>query len=322
VELWLEARPNHLSEVGELCELAEQAHLPGIAFNEMKSPPDLAACVALGKTTHARIVTSLLIAFPRSPTVAAYEAWHLQDMSGGRFELGLGTQVKGHIERRFGMEWFPPKPRMQEYIGVLRALWRRWQTGEPVDFDGKFYKVNLMTPDFDPGPLSVPGPRIHTGGLNAEPVTKRFTDEVILPAVDRGLAKGNRGRSDIVITGGAYIGVGETDDDIRQIRELVRYRIAFYSSTRTYRKPLEMEGWGEVSDVLHDLSLSGQWDHLAEHITDEMLDTFAVIGRYDSVGERIKERYGHFADRVYVGPLFSKSITPKNLRTLAESISS
>lgn len=337
MELWLEARPNHLSEVGELCEIVEQAQLPGIAFNEMKSPPDLAACVALGKTTRARIVTSLLIAFPRSPTVAAYEAWHLQDMSGGRFELGLGTQVKGHIERRFGMQWFPPKPRMQEYVAVLRALWRRWQTGEPIDFDGNFYKINLMTPDFDPGPLSVPAPRIHTGGLNegmcelagevsdgliiAEPVTKRYTDEVILPALDKGLARSNRSRSDIVITGGAYIGVGATDDEVRQIRELVRYRIAFYSSTRTYRRPLEMEGWGEVSDVLHDLSISGQWDRLAEHITDEMLDTFAVIGRYDSVGERIKERYGHFADRVYVGPLFSKSLTPTNLRTLAESIS-
>ena len=336
MELWLEARPNHLSEIDHLSDLAEQAHLPGIAFNEMKSPADLAACVALGKTTHARVVTSLLIAFPRSPTVAAYNAWHLQDMSAGRFELGLGTQVKGHIERRFGIQWHPPKPRMQEYVAVVRALWRRWQTGEPIDFEGAFYKVNLMTPDFDPGPLSVPVPRIHTGGLNegmcemagelsdgliiAEPVTKRYTDEVILPALDRGLAKSNRSRSDIIITGGAYIGVGETDDELRDIREIIRYRIAFYSSTRTYRRPLEMEGWGDVSDTLHELTIAGQWDRLAEHITDEMLDTFAVIGQYESIGDQIAERYGHFAQRVYVGPLFSKSLTPKNLRLLAKSI--
>jgi probable F420-dependent oxidoreductase len=336
MELWLEARPNHLSEIAALCDVAEQARLPGIAFNEMKSPPDLAACIALGKTTHTRVVTSLLIAFPRSPTVAAYGAWHLQDMSSGRFELGLGTQVKGHIERRFGMQWYPPKPRMREYVSVVRALWRRWQTGEPINFKGSFYTVDLMTPDFDPGPLSVAPPRLHTGGLNegmcelagelsdgliiAEPVTKRYTDEVILPALDRGLATSNRSRSDVVITGGAYIGVGETEDEVREIRELIRYRIAFYSSTRTYRRPLEMEGWGDISDVLHDLTISGQWDRLAEHITDEMLDTFAVIGRYDSISEKIAERYGHFADRVYVGPLFSKSLTPSNLRLLSTSL--
>jgi alkanesulfonate monooxygenase SsuD/methylene tetrahydromethanopterin reductase-like flavin-dependent oxidoreductase (luciferase family) len=193
-----------------------------------------------------------------------------------------------------------------------------------------------MTPDFDPGPLSVEPPRLHTGGLNegmcelagelsdgliiAEPVTKRYTDEVILPALDRGLAASNRSRSDVVITGGAYVGVGETEDELREIREIIRYRVAFYSSTRTYRRPLEMEGWGEISDVLHDLTISGQWDRLAEHITDEMLDTFAVIGRYDSISEQIAERYGHFADRVYVGPLFSKSLTPSNLRRLSTSI--
>ena len=127
MELWLEARPNHLSEISELSELVEQAGLPGIAFNEMKSPPDLAACVALEKTTHTRVVTSLLIAFPRSPTVAAYNAWHLQDISGGRFELGLGTQVKGHIERRFGVQWFPPS----------RACMSMSTLSEPFGVDGR-----------------------------------------------------------------------------------------------------------------------------------------------------------------------------------------
>ncbi len=161
---------------------------------------------------------------------------------------------------------------------------------------------------------------VSDGLIIAEPVTKRYTDEVMLPALDRGLARSHRSRSDIVITGGGYVGVGETEDDLRELREIIRYRVAFYSSTRTYRRPLEMEGWGDLSDVLHDLSISGQWDRLASNISDEMLDTFAVIGRYDSVAEQIAERYGHFAERVYVGPLFSRSLTPSNLRTLSKSL--
>ena len=150
---------------------------------------------------------------------------------------------------------------------------------------------------------------VSDGLIIAEPVTKRYTDEVMLPALDRGLARRDRSRSDIVITGGGYVGVGETEDDLRELREIIRYRVAFYSSARTSSATRDGR-LGDLSDVLHDLSISGQWDRLASHISDEMLDTFAVIGRYDSVADQIAERYGQFAERVYVGPLFQQEPHP------------
>lgn len=337
MELWLEARPERLSMVPELCEVVEEAGLAGLALNEVKSPPDFAALAAfhhLKKDT--KVVTSVLIAFPRSPTITAFNAWHLQDFSGGRFELGLGPQVKGHIVRRYGGEWHPPRPRLREYVNAVRAVWRSWQDGGQLDVQGKYYNLSLMTPDFNPGPIDAPFPPIHGAALNpamcelagevsdgliiAEPVTKRWTDEVMLPALDGGLEKSGRGRDDIVITGGGYIGVGETDEEVANVRERIRYRIAFYSSTRTYHGPLDLEGFGEISEPLHELSVNGRWDEMKAYITDEIVDRFAVIGRYDEVGERILDRYGHFAQRVYIGPLFSESITARNLKVLADSL--
>ena len=337
MELWFEARPERMSKVRELCEIVEGADLPGIALNEVKSPPDLVALSAFHELRKAtKVVTSILVAFPRSPAVSALNAWHLQEFSKGRFELGLGTQVKGHIERRYGMEWLPPQPRLREYIGAVRSVWDSWQTTSPLNVKGQYYNMNLVTPDFNPGPIDYAAPPIHTSGVNeamcrlggeisdgvifAEPITKRWTDEVMLPALDEGLAKSGRGRKDVVITGGGYVGVGETDDEVAKVRELIRYRIAFYSSTRTYLGPLKLEGFEDISQPLHKLSVTGRWDEMSKLVTDEILDRFAVIGRYDNVGDKLLARYGHFAQRVYVGPLFSQSITSRNLRKLADSI--
>lgn len=336
MDVWLEARPKRYSEIRELCEIGAEVGVTGLAFNEVKSPPDLAAAIAFSHAPQLRVVTSMLIAFPRSPMVTAYNTWHLQAYSQGRYELGLGTQVKGHIERRFSTPWAAPKQRMREYMEVLRATWATWERGAPLDVQGDNYQVTLMTDDFNPGPIGLPSPMIHTSAVNegmcelageisdglimAEPITQKYTDEVMIPAIDRGLAKAGRSRQDLTIMGGGYIGLGETDDEIEQVREHIRYRIAFYSSTRTYRRPLETHGWSEVSEPLHRLSMEQRWDELPKYISDEMLDTFAVIGRYDEVGERLKERYGHYADRIYVGPFLSKSVTAKNLKQLTKSL--
>ena len=335
MEVWLECRPVRLSEVKAIADLATDAGVAGIALNEIKCPPEVAAAVAFEHAPTVPVVSSVIIAFPRSPTVTAYNAWQLHHQSSGRFQLGLGTQVKGHMERRFGVRWRSPRKRLREYVECVRAIWNTWENDEPLDFAGDHYRVNLMSDDFNPGPNGLPFPLVHTAAVNegmcelageisdglimAEPLTKEYQETVMMPAIGRGIAKAGRSRADLIITGGGYIGLGESGD-LEEIREHVRYRIAFYSSTRTYRRPLELHGWGDISEPLHALSIAGRWGEMSKYINDEMLNTFALIGTYEEAAEKIVERYGGIADRVYIGPFLSKSLTVKNLRQVVKAL--
>src|SRR5581483_5007261 len=252
--------------------------------------------------------------FARNPMTTAMAAWDLQRFSQGRLRLGLGSQIKPHIENRFSMPWSRPVERMQEFVGALRAIWASWQHGGRLDFRGEFYQHTLMTPFFDPGPneygppmvvLAAVGERMTRAaaevadglmvhGLN----TGRYLREAILPAVDDVLSRTGRSRAEFELSSAAFVVTGLTDHEFETAAALARRQLAFYASTPSYRPVLDRHGWGELSDELNALSKRGQWEAMGGLIDDEMLATFAVVGEPDSIARRLLDRFGGVVDRI------------------------
>ena len=228
--------------------------------------------------------------------------------------LGLGSQVKGHIERRFGMKWESPGPKMRDVLAALRSIWRSWQTGEKLDFHGRFFKLDLMTPFFNPGPIGSPEIPIYVAGVNrgmyrlvgevgnglhVHPLhTIGYLKEIMMPALSQGLANAQRKREDVVIAGSVFAAVGENESQIRNVKEAYGSQIAFYASTRTYRKVMELHGWGDVADRLHEYSSRGEWDKMGTEINSEILGEFVVEGTWAGIAREIKKKYGGVLDRV------------------------
>ncbi len=312
-----------LATVPSVANAAENMGVDAIWSTETRHDPFLGLSLVAEHTTRMKLGTGIALAFTRSPMTIAYTSWDLQRMSNGRFILGLGTQVKGHVERRFGVKWEPPAAKMREVITLLRAIWKRWQRGEKLDFRGRYYSVNLMTPFFDPGPISKPEIPIFVAavnesmcrlagelcqGLHVHPFhTVRYLKEVVLPAVEDGSRKAGRHRTDIDIAGSIFVAPGDTREEIQRIREVMRQQIAFYGATRTYRRVLDLHGWGEVSDRLHAKSVSGDWHGMPSEISEAMLDEFVLQGRWDALPDLIKERYNDTLDRVRLYLPFEES---------------
>ena len=303
------------AEVGELSRKAEGFGFDCLWVNETKHDPFVQLAVAATATQRISLGTSIALAFTRSPTTLAYTGWDLQGLSGGRFILGLGSQVKGHIERRFGLRWEHPASKMRDTILAIRAAWEAWRTGSKLDYKGKFYKIDLMTPFFSPGsegkaaPVYVAGVnagmcRVAGGvaeGLHVHPLhTVRYLREVVEPAVETGLGRSGRERKGFSVAASVFAAVGDNQAEIKGVREGYRQQIAFYASTRTYRKLMELHGWGDVCDRLHELTLRGDWGGLAEEVSDEMLDAFVVGGEWGEIGKEIQGRYEGLVDRVRV----------------------
>ena len=286
----------------------EEIGYDSIITPEAGHDPFLPLMIVAEHTQRVKFGTGVAIAFPRSPFVVAQIAWDLQRYSGGRFILGLGTQVKGHNERRYSTPWpSPPGPRLREYILCLKAIFKTFQTGARPDFAGKHYQFSLISPFFNPGPNQngrVPiyisavnkyncrlvgelcdGIRMH--GFN----TPKYTKEVILPSIEEGAKKAGRKLTDIDIVGGGFIVTGKNQEEIEKAKAPVKQQIAFYGSTRAYFPVLELHGWGEVGQRLFRLSMEGRWAEMADEITDEMLDEFAIVCTYDELAPRLKQRY-------------------------------
>ena len=271
------------------------------------------AVAALG-TQSIRITTGIAVAFARSPMSAAYQANDLQLLSGGRFTLGLGSQVKPHIVRRFSMEYSRPAARMREYILAMRAIWHAWETTERLDFRGDFFAHTLMTPFFDPGPnphgypqilLAAVGPLMtEVAGEVADGIvchgfsTERYLREVTLPALQRGAAKAGRELDRFELNAPGFVVAADTEEEMAAGIAEVRRQIGFYGSTPAYRGLLELHGWGGLGDELTELSKRGDWERLSTLIDEEMLNTFAVIGTPEEVVAELKRRYGDVATRV------------------------
>lgn len=301
------------AEVAGLAKKAEEFGFDCLWVNETKHDPFVQLALASTTTSRIGLGTSIALAFTRSPTTLAYTSRGLQSASEGRFILGIGSQVKGHIERRFGMKWEPPAPKMKETVLAVRAVWESWQEGKPLDFRGRFFRLDLMTPFFSPGPIDHPPIPIYVAGVNpgmcrvagmvadglhVHPLhTVRYLREVIRPALDEGAAKAKRdGRATVAAS--VFAAVGGTENEIRNAREALRKQIAFYASTRSYRRVMALHGWGDVCDRLHAMSTKGEWDKMGEEVGREMLEKFVVEGSWEEIGEALATRYGTLVDRI------------------------
>ena len=297
-----------LKDVATPAQAAEAIGFDAVWTSETQHDPFLPLTQLAAHTTRLHFGTAVAIAFARSPMSMAYTAWDLARQSDGRFILGLGTQVQAHIERRFGMTWSPPVPRLREYVQALRAIWTAWQTGGKLNFRGEEYKLTLMTPFFSPGPIDHPQVPIFIAGVgvplcklagevadgfHVHPFhTRRYLSEVVLPAIDAGAQKADRKRAEIQIATLAFAAVN--DQEIEQMRA----QIAFYASTPSYRPVLDLHGWGSIGAELGPLAVRGKWDEMPRLISDEMLETFVVIGTWDDLAAKLRARYDGLLDRV------------------------
>ncbi|HET6782024.1 MAG TPA: TIGR03617 family F420-dependent LLM class oxidoreductase [bacterium] len=302
-----------LREVPTLAGAAEEIGVDGIWFTETSHDPFLPAVLAAEHTARVSIGTAVAIAFTRSPTLLAYLAWDLAAQSGGRFVLGLGTQVKAHIIRRFGMTWDPPAPKLRESVQAIHAVWDAWRTRDPLRFRGRFYNLSLMTPFFTPAPLDAKIP-IFTAGVNpplcriagqvadgfvVHPFhTRAYLRDVVLPAVRTGRTKTGRDTVPFTIAATVFTATGETAGDVARARDEVRRTVAFYASTPSYRRVLAHHGWQEVGERLSGRAARGEWTAMAAEVSDEMLEAVAVIGRAEEIGPEIMDRYRGLVDRI------------------------
>ncbi|UCE87254.1 MAG: TIGR03617 family F420-dependent LLM class oxidoreductase [Deltaproteobacteria bacterium] len=286
---------------------AEALGFDGVTTPEAGHDPFLPLAIAAEHTQRIALGTNVAIAFPRSPMVTAQMAWDLQQLSGGRFQLGLGTQVKGHNERRYAAPWTaPPGPRMREYLLCLKAMFESFQSGKQPDFKGRHYQFTLMSPFFNPGPIDHPHVPLYIAavneymarlsgelcdGLRLHPIaTFRFTEEVVRPAVEAGARKAGRERADVDVIGAPFLAVGRDEGEIESAKQALKQHIAFYASTRTYHSVLEFHGWQDVGLALHRLSVERKWKEMPGLISDEMLAEWAVIGTYDELAGALKQR--------------------------------
>lgn len=298
-----------LKDVPALARAAEAIGFSAIWTSETLHDPFLPGPLIAEHTQNIHFGTAIAVSFARSPGTLAYTAWDLAQASGGRFILGLGTQVKAHIERRFGMEW-PASPvgKLREQILAIRALWSTWQTRERLNFRGEYYKLTLMSPFFDPGPLEHPAIPVYIAGVNTglaqlageiadgfhvHPFhTPAYLAEVLLPAIGEGLARGGRDRAAIKMNVTAFFATSEAE------REFSRQQISFYASTPSYRPVMAFHGWDNQAALLSELAARGQWAEMPALVSDEMLETFAVTAREEELPDRLVGRYQNLADRL------------------------
>jgi probable F420-dependent oxidoreductase len=301
--------PTSLNQVADLAKAAEEIGFDTLWSAETQHDPFLPMALISQNTQRLQMGTAVAIGLARSPATLAYTSWDLAEASGGRFILGLGTQVKAHIERRFGMPW-PESPvgKFREMIQAIRAFWKAWQTGERLNFRGKYFKHTLMSPFFNPGPIPHPEVSIYIAGVNkglcrlageladgfhVHPYHSRgYLQEVVLPSIEQGLTTANRVREEIALS---VTALAASDPDEK---EFIRSQISFYASTPTYRPVMAHQGWGEVADQLRDLSRKGEWAEMPKLISEEMLGVFATIASRRDLAAALKERYAGIADRI------------------------
>ena len=293
---------------------AERDGVDGFWLSEVKHDPFLGLTLAATVTERIELGTAIAVAFARNPMSTAVQANDLQALSRGRVLLGLGTQIKPHITRRFSMPWSHPAPRMREYVLALRAIWDCWQNGTKLDFRGEFYSHTLMTPMFTPERHEFGPPKVLIAGVGSTMTevagevadgflahgftTERYVREVTVPALRRGREKAGANLDGFVVQGSPFVAVGRTEQELAAAKDAVRGQIAFYGSTPAYRGVLDLHGWGELGEDLHELSLTGRWAEMGPLIGDDVLDAFAVVGEPGTVGAELVRRYGDVFDRV------------------------
>jgi probable F420-dependent oxidoreductase len=305
------ARPEEMpAEARELEELGYD----GVFTAETSHDPFLPITLAALETERIELATSIAVAFARNPMSTAVIGNDLQLYTKGRFILGLGSQIKPHIEKRFSMPWSEPAKRMREFILAMRAIWACWNDGDKLDFRGEFYRHTLMTPFFNPGPNPYGAPKVflaavgermtEVAGEVADGIllhgftTERYVREVTMPALERGWARAGKERGDFELSGPMFVVTGTNEDEYEAARKGTKQQIAFYGSTPAYRGVLDLHGWGDLQSDLNRLSKQGEWVQMGDLIDDEILGTFAVSGEPEEIPAKLLGRYGDVVDRV------------------------
>jgi probable F420-dependent oxidoreductase len=299
---------------GGAAAAAEHAGYDGWWSVETQVDPFIACAVAAERTEHIAIGTGIAVALARNPMTVALQANDLQALSRGRFILGLGSQVKAHITKRYSMPWSKPAARMREFVLAIRAIWHAWATGEPLKFRGEFYTHTLMTPFFSPGPGEHGNPPIVLAGVGplmtevagevADGLlchvfsTERYLREVTLPALERGRARAGKALEGFEISGPALIVARDGEAELAAGIEAARQQIAFYGSTPAYRQVLDLHGWGDLHERLNAMAARGEWERMADAIDDEVLHTFAVVGTPEAAIGELRRRYGDVITRI------------------------
>lgn len=281
---------------------------------EAKHDPFLPLAVAAEHTSRIELGTAIAIAFARTPMTLANIGWDLQALTGGRFVLGLGTQIAPHITQRFSMPWSEPVARLREMVAAIRAIWRSWETGERLSFAGRYYTHTRMIPAFDPGPNPFGAPRILTAGFGPQMTalagecadgflvhplnTRRSLEQLTMPAIAEGLARVGRSRSDIEITAVTIVVTGRSEEEFVRSREAVREQLAFYGTTPAYRPVFELSGRGDLHVELKRRGAAGEWSAMSELIDDEFLAEVAVVGEPHEIAPQLRRRLGGITDHV------------------------
>ncbi len=306
--------PTKLNAAAAIAQQVEAYGFSGLWTSETAHNPFLPLTHAAAATERIDLGTAIAVAFPRSPMITAQIAWDLAAQSNGRFILGLGTQVKPHIEKRFSTTWSAPAPRLREYVESLRAIWVTFQTGAPLRYRGEHYTFRLMTPFFNPGAIEHPDIPIYIAavndhlcrlagelcqGLHVHPFhTVRYLREVVIPNVERGAQAAGRTRADVALSCAIFVVTGRDAAETAENAVAVRAQIAFYASTPSYRPVMDLHGWGDLAEKLSGLARQGSWGEMGSLIGDDVLREFAVIAPPDELASAVKARYGGLLDRV------------------------
>ena len=311
------------STAGDAALALENQGYDGAFTYEGPHDPFFPLAVAAQATERIQLYPAIAIAFARNPMLLANIGWDLQELSKGRFLLGLGTQIRPHIEKRFSMPWSKPAARMREMVLAIKEIWRCWAENDRLDFRGEFYQHTLMTPMFNPGPNPYGNPPIFVAGVGPKMTevvgevadgffvhpfhTAKSIDEVTIPALERGAARAGRSLKDVQLSFQVMIVSGSSDQEIEQVREQTKGQIAFYGSTPAYKVVLDAHGWGDLQPELNALSKQGQWGEMTKLVSDEILEAVAVCAPMDQVAARVRERCGAHADRVSLVAHFNKA---------------
>jgi probable F420-dependent oxidoreductase len=328
---------NYLKGIGRTARAAEDLGFAGLWTSETKHDGYLPLAIAANETSEMELGTSVAIAFSRSPMETAQTAWDLQDLSEGRFLLGLGTQVKAHITRRFSMPWDKPAARLREYVLAVRAIWESFQAEGALRFEGEYYSHTLMTPFFNPGPIEHPEIPVYIAGVNTRLArlageicdgfhvhpfhSPEYVRRTVKPAISEGADEAGRDPGQVELATSAFVIPATDEEEAAEQRESVRTQISFYASTPTYRTVLQAHGWEAVGERLGTMAREKKWREMPALITDEMLAEFAVEAAPDEIGPALKERYEGLIDRVSLYLPFAPGERDEFWQTVVESVS-
>jgi probable F420-dependent oxidoreductase len=321
--------------LGRRARELEELGFDGLMIAEIDNDPFQSMIIAAHETSTIELRTGIAVALARSPMTLANSCHDLQAWSEGRFSLGIGSQIKPHITRRFSMPWHGPAAQMREYIEALHAIWDCWYEGKPLDYRGEYYQHTLMTPEFTPantefgrppvlmaavGPLMLKTACAVADGLIVHSFcTEKHFKEVMLPLLEQELANNGRSLDDFIIQFPVFTAMGMNEEEVEAAKRAIKYRIGFYGSTPAYKTVLDTHGWGDLQPRLNRMTKEGLWDQLPDQISDEVLETFAVVGEPLQATRALADRFGNCVDRTLLEAKFPAEVLDQQKQILQAS---